>query len=52
METKEKIKTIKKDATKPKELLISLYREMAVISPTQAQKLEKIILRLEAWQNS
>ncbi len=49
---KELIKQIKHDVNNPKSELIRLQSRLEEISKSQAEKLGKIIGRLENWQNS
>ena len=48
---KEKIQHIKQECNHPKSELIRLLSKLEEVSPAQAAKLDKIIGRLEAWQN-
>lgn len=48
---REKLKHLKEEVNSPKSKLIQLAMEVANVSPKQAESLEKIIGKLEAWQN-
>jgi hypothetical protein len=47
----EKIQHIKQECNRPKSELIRLLSKLEEVSPAQAEKLSKIIGRLEVWQN-
>ena len=51
MSKHEEIERIKQECNHPKSELIRLLSKLEEVSPTQAEKLSKIIGRLETWQN-
>jgi len=48
---KEKVRQIKHECNHPKSELMKLSNELEETSPRQARQLNKIIARLEVWQN-
>lgn len=52
MNKKETIAYIKHECNSPKSQLIRLASDLEKVSPAQSEKLNKIIGRLEAWQNA
>jgi hypothetical protein len=52
MTKKERIDIVKHDCGHAKSELIHQWQRLKEISPSQAIKLDKIICKLEAWQNS
>jgi hypothetical protein len=51
-EKRARLKHIKEEAGHPKSELLNLLRELDGVSAREARRLEKIIARLEMWQNS
>ena len=50
---KEKLAHLKHEASRAKHELMDICRDIEIeISPSKAKKLERIIEKLEAWQNS
>jgi hypothetical protein len=47
-----RIAHLKAEVTSPKSRLISLALRMREVSPHEADRLERIIARLEAWQRA
>jgi hypothetical protein len=47
---REELAHIKREANSPKSDLIDLIRKLEVISPKEAEKLSKIVGKLENWQ--
>ena len=52
MNNKEKVDEIKHDVNEPKSRLIRILSKLEEINTKEAEKLSKIIMKLEAWQNS
>ena len=52
MNNKEKVDEIKHNVNEPKSRLIRILSKLEEINPKEAEKLSKIIMKLEAWQNS
>jgi hypothetical protein len=48
----EEIEKAKMDCNRPKSELIKIWRKISEINPVKAEKLDKIIGELEAWQNT
>ncbi len=52
IEKKEKLAELKKSVSPAKNDLIRLIRDVEEVSKVEARRLEKIVIRLEAWQNT
>lgn len=49
---REQLRAFKKMATEPKSALIRLHSELSNLNQREADRLGRIIARLEGWQNS